>query len=223
MLARLLRSAGMAALLAASTAFVAPSALAQKDPAATIAASGSLAVELPARPRHGLAAEELRPRQGGDDLARDRQGRVHLRRLRVAAVLCMQRTRRAASGSGPSFYTLATASVGFQAGISVSEGVTLVMTGQGLQLAARHLVQDGWRRERRRRPRRRGREERHRRGSHHVQPREGRLRRAELRRNRRHGRRRLEPAVLRQEGAPARRPGAGIRATTLRATSCARR
>ena len=39
MLARLLRSAGMAALLAASTAFIAPSALAQKDPAATLAAS----------------------------------------------------------------------------------------------------------------------------------------------------------------------------------------
>jgi lipid-binding SYLF domain-containing protein len=33
---------------------------------------------------------------------------------------------------GPAFYTLATASVGFQAGISVSESVTLVMTEKGL-------------------------------------------------------------------------------------------
>jgi SH3 domain-containing YSC84-like protein 1 len=33
---------------------------------------------------------------------------------------------------GPAFYTLATASVGFQAGISVSETVTLVMTEKGL-------------------------------------------------------------------------------------------
>ena len=33
---------------------------------------------------------------------------------------------------GPSFYTLATASVGFQAGISVSEMLTLVMTDKGL-------------------------------------------------------------------------------------------
>jgi len=33
---------------------------------------------------------------------------------------------------GPAFYTLATASVGFQAGISVSEVVTLVMTDKGL-------------------------------------------------------------------------------------------
>src|SRR5258708_38711980 len=33
---------------------------------------------------------------------------------------------------GPAFYTLATASVGFQAGISVSENVTLVMNDKGL-------------------------------------------------------------------------------------------
>jgi len=33
---------------------------------------------------------------------------------------------------GPAFYTLATASIGFQAGISVSEVVTLVMTDKGL-------------------------------------------------------------------------------------------
>src|SRR5271155_3856286 len=33
---------------------------------------------------------------------------------------------------GPAFYTLVTASVGFQAGISVSEVVTLVMTDKGL-------------------------------------------------------------------------------------------
>ena len=34
--------------------------------------------------------------------------------------------------AGPAFYTLATASVGFQAGVSVSEVVTLVMTEKGL-------------------------------------------------------------------------------------------
>src|SRR5215472_6157278 len=33
---------------------------------------------------------------------------------------------------GPAFYTLATASVGIQAGVSVSEVVTLVMTDKGL-------------------------------------------------------------------------------------------
>ena len=42
--------------------------------------------------------------------------------------------RDAKSGKwvGPAFYTLATASIGFQAGISVSEVVTLVMTDKGL-------------------------------------------------------------------------------------------
>jgi lipid-binding SYLF domain-containing protein len=34
--------------------------------------------------------------------------------------------------AGPAFYTLATASIGFQAGIEVSEAVTLVMTDKGL-------------------------------------------------------------------------------------------
>ena len=34
--------------------------------------------------------------------------------------------------AGPAFYTMATASVGFQAGVSVSENVTLVMTEKGL-------------------------------------------------------------------------------------------
>jgi lipid-binding SYLF domain-containing protein len=34
--------------------------------------------------------------------------------------------------AGPAFYALATASVGFQAGISVSESITLVMTDRGM-------------------------------------------------------------------------------------------
>ena len=40
--------------------------------------------------------------------------------------------KNGAKWSGPAFYTMATASVGFQAGISVSETVTLVMTDKGL-------------------------------------------------------------------------------------------
>jgi len=43
--------------------------------------------------------------------------------------------RDAKSGKwgGPAFYTMATASVGFQAGVSVSEMVTLVMTDKGMR------------------------------------------------------------------------------------------
>src|SRR5258708_4389468 len=44
---------------------------------------------------------------------------------------------------GPAFYTLATASVGFQAGISVSENVTLVMTDKGLNSLLANSVKLG--------------------------------------------------------------------------------
>lgn len=41
-------------------------------------------------------------------------------------------TRNGAKWVGPAFYTLATASVGFQAGVAASEMVTLVMTEKGM-------------------------------------------------------------------------------------------
>src|SRR5712691_5802961 len=44
---------------------------------------------------------------------------------------------------GPAFYNLATASVGFQAGIAVSETVTLVMTEKGLNTLLAHSVKLG--------------------------------------------------------------------------------
>src|SRR5438034_3140276 len=44
----------------------------------------------------------------------------------------LARDEKTGKWGGPAFYTLATASVGFQAGISVSEAVTLVMTEKGL-------------------------------------------------------------------------------------------
>jgi len=75
--------------------------------------------------------------------------------------------------AGPVFYTLATASVGFQAGISVSEGLTLVMTEKGFNsLLSRR------RREHRGGPGRRWREIRYRRGLDPVHAREGGLRRS---------------------------------------------
>jgi len=44
----------------------------------------------------------------------------------------LARDEKTGKWAGPAFYTLATASVGFQAGVSVSEVVTLVMTEKGL-------------------------------------------------------------------------------------------
>ena len=45
--------------------------------------------------------------------------------------------------AGPAFYDLATASVGFQAGVEVSEAVIVVMTDKGLNSLLATLVQDG--------------------------------------------------------------------------------
>ena len=45
--------------------------------------------------------------------------------------------------AGPAFYTLATASVGFQAGISVSENITLVMTEKGFNSLLTNNVRVG--------------------------------------------------------------------------------
>jgi SH3 domain-containing YSC84-like protein 1 len=45
--------------------------------------------------------------------------------------------------AGPAFYTLATASVGFQAGVSVSENVTLVMTEKGVNSLLANSVKFG--------------------------------------------------------------------------------
>ncbi len=53
--------------------------------------------------------------------------------------------RDATSGkwAGPAFYTMATASVGFQAGVSVSENVTLVMTEKALNSLLSSSVKAG--------------------------------------------------------------------------------
>ncbi len=48
-----------------------------------------------------------------------------------------------AKWGGPAFYTLATASVGFQAGVSVSENVTLVMTEKGFNSLLANSVKLG--------------------------------------------------------------------------------
>ncbi len=44
---------------------------------------------------------------------------------------------------GPSFYTMATASIGFQAGVAASEMITLVMTDKGLNSLLARQLQDG--------------------------------------------------------------------------------
>ena len=130
MLSRLIRSTGMAALVAATSAFVVPNVYAQADPQAHIAASETTLSNFLRDPDMDWLQRELPPREGGDHHARDRQGRFHLRRLGRAGARGRARPEERQMG-GPAFYVMATASVGFQAGISVAEGVTLVMTDKG--------------------------------------------------------------------------------------------
>jgi SH3 domain-containing YSC84-like protein 1 len=126
-----LLSAGMFALVAASTTLVAPNCYAQADPQAHIVASEATLSNF-------LRDPDM------DWLQRNfgRAKAVIITPEIVKAgfifggsggrALVVARDPTSGRWVGPAFYAMATASVGFQAGISVAEGVTLVMTDKGL-------------------------------------------------------------------------------------------
>jgi len=130
MLARLLRTAGMAALLAASTALVAPSAIAQPDPNAAVAAADATLANFMRDPDmdwlqrnfHRAKAVLISPEIFKAGFIFGGSG---------GRGIVLARDPKTGKWAGPAFYNLATASVGFQAGIAVSEGVALVMTDKG--------------------------------------------------------------------------------------------
>ena len=130
MLPRSLRSAGMVALVAATSTFVAPNVYAQADPQAHIVASEATLSNF-------LRDPDM------DWLQRNfgRAKAVIITPEIVKAgfifggsggrALVVAHDPKSGKWVGPAFYAMATASVGFQAGISVAEGVTLVMTDKG--------------------------------------------------------------------------------------------
>lgn len=130
MLSRLLRSAGMAALVAATSAFVVPNVYAQADPHAHIAASEATLSNFLRDPNMDWLQRNF-----------SRAKAVMITPVIVKAgfifggsggrALVVARDPKSGKWVGPAFYAMATASVGFQAGISVAEGVTLVMTDKG--------------------------------------------------------------------------------------------
>ena len=130
MLARLLRSAGIAAMLAASTALVAPSASAQKDPQATIAASEATMSNFVRDPDMDWLQRNF---------GRAKAVLISPEIVKAGFIfggsggrgVVYAKDPKSGKWLGPVFYNLATASVGFQAGIAVSEGVALVMTDKG--------------------------------------------------------------------------------------------
>src|SRR4029078_7413253 len=127
MLARLLRSAGMAVLLAVSAAMIAPSALAQPDPNAAVAAADATLSNFMRDPDmdwlqrnfHRAKAVLISPEIVKAGFIFGGSG---------GRGVVLARDPKTGKWAGPAFYNLATASVGFQAGIAVSEGVALVMT-----------------------------------------------------------------------------------------------
>ncbi len=130
MLSRLLSSTGFAALVAATAAFVVPDACAQANPQAHIAASEVTLSNF----LHDPNMDWLQRNFG-------RAKAVIITPEIVKAgfifggsggrALVVARDPKSGKWLGPAFYAVATASVGFQVGISVAEGVTLVMTDKG--------------------------------------------------------------------------------------------
>jgi SH3 domain-containing YSC84-like protein 1 len=130
MLSRLLRSVGMAALVAATSTFVVSNVYAQADPQAHIAASEATLSNFLGDPNMDWLQQNF-----------GRAKAVIITPVIVKAgfifggsggrALVVARDPKSGKWVGPAFYAMATASVGFQAGISVAEGVTLVMTDKG--------------------------------------------------------------------------------------------
>ena len=130
MLARSLRSLAAVALVAATSAFVAPNVYAQADPIAHIAASETTLSNFLRDPDMTWLQQNF---------GRAKAVIITPEIVKAGFIFggsggrALVVARDPASGKwlGPVFYAMATASVGFQAGISVAEGVTLVMTEKG--------------------------------------------------------------------------------------------
>ena len=130
MLPRSLRSAGMVALVAATSTFLAPNVYAQADPQAHIVASqATLSNFLRDPDMDWLQRNFGRAKAVIITPEIVKAGFIFGGSGGRALVVALD--PKSGKWVGPAFYSMATASVGFQAGISVAEGVTLVMTDKG--------------------------------------------------------------------------------------------
>lgn len=129
MLQKLLRTTGLTALIAVA-AFVAPSAYAQAEQQKLVdSAEASLS--------NFMRDPEMKWLQ--QNLNRAKAVIIAPEILKAGFIfggsggraVVVARDPKSGKWVGPVFYALATASVGFQAGIQVSEGLTLVMTDKG--------------------------------------------------------------------------------------------
>ena len=125
-----LRTTGMAALVAATAALAVPNAYAQADPMAHIAASQTTLSNFLRDPDMTWLQQNF-GRAKAIIITPEivKAGFIFGGSGGRAAVVA--RDPSTGKWVGPAFYAMATASVGFQAGVSVAEGITLVMTDKG--------------------------------------------------------------------------------------------
>jgi lipid-binding SYLF domain-containing protein len=130
MLQKLLRHTGIAALVAVASVVVVPSAYAQSEQQKLVdASSASLS--------NFIRDPEMKWLQ--QNFSRAKAVIIAPEILKAGFIfggsggraLVVAKDPKSGKWVGPVFYAMATASVGFQAGIQVSEGLTLVMTDRG--------------------------------------------------------------------------------------------
>jgi lipid-binding SYLF domain-containing protein len=130
MFKKLIRSVGLATLLAASTAIVTSNAQAQANPMAHIAASEATLSNFLRDPDMSWLQANF-GRAKAIIIAPEIVKAGFIFGGSGGRGMVLAKDPKTGKWNGPSFCALATASVGFQAGLSVSEGVTLVMTDKG--------------------------------------------------------------------------------------------
>jgi len=130
MLHELLRFAGVAAFVAAASVAVSPAAFAQADQQKLVADAETVMSNFLRDPEMKWLQQNLRRAKAVLIAPEIAKAGFIIGGSGGRAVL-VARDPKSGKWAGPAFYTLATASVGFQAGISVSEMITLVMTDKG--------------------------------------------------------------------------------------------
>lgn len=130
MLHKLLRSTGAVVLFAAASALFATAAQAQADQQKLVVDAEKTLSNFLRDPEMGWLQKNF-SRAKAVIIAPEIAKAGFIFGGSGGRALVVARDAKTGKWVGPAFYAMATASVGFQAGISVSEGVTLVMTDKG--------------------------------------------------------------------------------------------
>jgi lipid-binding SYLF domain-containing protein len=131
MLKTVRRSLGLGLFVCAASAFVAPAAHAQTDQQKLVSAANATLTNFLRDPDMTWLQQNI-GRAKAVLIAPEIVKAGFIFGGSGGHALAVAREPKSGKWVGPAFYTMATASVGFQAGVAVSENVTLVMTDKGL-------------------------------------------------------------------------------------------